>query len=215
MKIDTVSANNRKKAFEVSVGETEYAFPYAKLRHPPDRDNRIERVFVDDELGGEAFTYRLADGTEDTLHIDAVREVAGDPEYLQELLMYRLTMQARTAFNESKLSKRQVARLLGTSTSQLYRLLDPGNSQKSVGQLLALLGLTGREVSVNVQRKERGRVTPHYVVFRSERGWGFRLLEGERVLLREDGFGSKVEALEAIRAARSATVSDVEGAVVS
>lgn len=213
MKIDSVSANNRKKAFEVSVGETEFAFPYAKLRHPPNSENRVESVFVDDELGSEAFTYRLADGTEDTLHIDAVREVAGDPEYLQELLMHRLTMQAREALEESKLSKRQVARLLGTSTSQLYRLLDPGNSQKSLGQLMALLGLTGRELSVNVHRKDRGRVTPHFVVFRSERGWGFRLLEGERVILGEDGFASKAEAFEAIRATKTATVPDFEGAV--
>jgi hypothetical protein len=47
-------------------------------------------------------------------------------------------------------SKRELARRLRTSPSQLYRLLDPTNSAKSVGQMLALLHLVGREVDVVV-----------------------------------------------------------------
>jgi len=51
---------------------------------------------------------------------------------------------------DSGVSKRELARRLRTSPSQLYRLLDPTNSAKSVGQMLALLHLVGREVDVVV-----------------------------------------------------------------
>ncbi len=72
------------------------------------------------------------------------------PEYLKELLLYRLSLEARKGVSESGVSKRQLARKLGTSPSQLYRLLDPTNTRKSVGQMLALLHLLGREVELVV-----------------------------------------------------------------
>lgn len=109
-------------------------------------------------MGGEAFTYRLRSGAEDAIHLDAVREVALDPAYLQELFLHRLTVAALEGLEESGLGKRQVARLLGTSPSQLYRLLDTTNYNKSVGQMLALLYLVDREVRFEVRERspERG-----------------------------------------------------------
>lgn len=50
--------------------------------------------------------------------------------------MHLLTVEARDAVEESGLGKRQIARLLGTSPSQLYRLLDPTYPTKSLGQML-------------------------------------------------------------------------------
>jgi len=51
-------------------------------------------------------------------------------------------------------------RALGTSASQLYRLLDPTNRSKSVGQMIALLHVLGREVDVVVKPKHRP-LPPH------------------------------------------------------
>jgi hypothetical protein len=51
------------------------------------------------------------------------------------------------------LSTREVARLLGTSVSQLYRLLDPTNYNKSLRQLIALLYYLGFEVDVEVKAR--------------------------------------------------------------
>lgn len=155
MKIDNVGANNHKKAFEVRAGEDTYAFPYAKLRLQPSASNRVVESAPDPELGNEAFTYRLESGEEDTVHIDAVLEYNRDPDYLTEILAHRLTLEARAAVEESGLSKRELIRRLGTSPSQFYRLLDPGYPGKSVGQLLALLHLVGKEVKV-VERSVRG-----------------------------------------------------------
>lgn len=123
-----------------------YAFPYALLRLRPSSRNRIVCVTPDDELGREGFTYRLEDGTGDTVHMDAVLEYNQDPTYLNGLLLHRLTVAANRAASASELTKRELIRRLGTSASQFYRLLDPTNHTKSVGQMLALLHLLGQEV---------------------------------------------------------------------
>ena len=151
MKIQTVEANNRKKAFELRTLRDTFVYPYAKLDLPPTGDNRVVEVFPDPDTGREAFTYRLESGAEDTIHLDAVLEYHQDPAYLNEVLLHRLTVEARKAIEQSELAKREVVRRLRTSASQLYRLLDPSHTSKSVGQLLALLHLLGREVNIVVR----------------------------------------------------------------
>lgn len=153
MKITKVEANNRKKTFEVTTRRSTLSFPFAKLRVRPTREDRVADVYADPELGREAFTYQLESGAEDTIHIDAVLEYNQDPEYLSGLLLHQLTMEAQQAVAESDLSKRELIRRLGMSASQFYRLLDPSYSGKSVGQLLALLHLVGREVDVVVSKR--------------------------------------------------------------
>ena len=148
MKISAVRANNRRRAFEVRTGSGSYSMPYARLRLKPTPGDPVGVVFVDPEVGDEGFTCRLQSGREDTVHLDAVLDYNRDPDYMRRLLTYRLTLEAQAAVEESGLSKRELIRRLGTSPSQLYRLLDPTYDGKSVGQLLVLLHLVGREVAV-------------------------------------------------------------------
>lgn len=148
MKITTVRANNRKKAFEIATARSEYSFPYAKLRRPPSSADQVAEVYADPEIGLEGFTYRLESGVEDTIHLDAVLDYNEDPDYLAEMLVYRLTVEACAAVEESGLSKRELIRRLETSPSQFYRLLDTSYTGKSIGQLLALLHIVGREVEI-------------------------------------------------------------------
>ena len=110
MKIESVRANNRKKAFEIETRTGTYTFPYALLRLQPDPKNRITEAFPDEDLGKEGFTYRLAKGGEDTVHIDAVLEYNQDPGYLNDLLLHRLTLEAQKAVESSDLSKRELIR---------------------------------------------------------------------------------------------------------
>ena len=154
-KIQHVEADLRRKCFRVTARGKEHIVPFAKLPAPPSEGDPLEEVFVDAELGCEAFTYRLRSGVEDSIPFDAVREVTLDPEYLQELFLHRLTVEARDGLAKSGLGKRQVARLLGTSPSQLYRLLDTTNHSKSLGQMLALLYLVDREVKITVRARRR------------------------------------------------------------
>ena len=74
MKIRSVKANNHKKVFEVRTYRSTYEYPYAMLDLRPTSANPLADVYIDDELGDEAFTYTLASGAEDTIHIDRVLE---------------------------------------------------------------------------------------------------------------------------------------------
>lgn len=141
--------------FEVQSEDRVFTYPYARLRLKPDVTNRITRVFVDPELGEEAFTYVLESGDEDTLHLDEVLEQNQDPDYLRDLLLYKLTLEAQRRIAESELSKREIIRRLRTSASQFYRLLDQTNYRKSVGQMLALLHVLGCDVEVTVKPNAR------------------------------------------------------------
>jgi len=153
VKITKISDSARRKEFQIEAGKKDYTFPYAKLRVVPTQEDPVVDVYPDTEVGEEAFTYRLRSGEEDTIHLDAVLEVNMDPAYLQELLLHRLTIEAREGLKESGLGIRQIARQLGTSPSQLYRLLDPANRGKSVGQMLALLNLVNRDVELVVRHR--------------------------------------------------------------
>jgi AraC-like DNA-binding protein len=156
MKILRVAANNRKHLFEVRTRRQNFVFPYANADPTPSADDRVAEAFVDPELRREAFTYRLASGAEGSVHIDAVLEYNEDPSYMADLALYRLTQAARARLESSGLSIREVARSLGTSPTQLYRLLDPTNYAKSLRQLMALLNLLGCDVEVEVKER-RGR----------------------------------------------------------
>ncbi len=152
MKILEVEANNRRRSFEVRTRRGVFSFPYAKLEvRPVPGSDGVQRVFPDPEAGDEAFTYVLESGAEDTVHLDAVLEYNQDPEILNEIILHRLTLECRRALEGSDLSKRALARALGTSPTQLYRLLDPTYYGKSVGQMAALLSLLGKHVDVVVR----------------------------------------------------------------
>jgi hypothetical protein len=158
VKILSVVANNRKHVFEVRLRSRTLVLPYAKVDPRPSANDRITEVFADPDLGKKGFTYRLASGAEGSVHVDAVLEYSEDPSYMAELTLYRLTQEARERFEASGLTVREVARWLGTSPAQLYRLLDPTNYAKSVRQLVSLLYLLGCEVDVRVTERPHNRL---------------------------------------------------------
>jgi hypothetical protein len=155
MKMRSVTPSNRRNEFSVITRSgAEYVFPYAMAEPRPDPDDRIEEVFVDKELGNEAFTYVLASGREGSVHIEQVLEYNEDPKYLADLLTYKLTLEAQQGIESSGLSRRQIAKRLKTSLPQLYRLLDSANSNKSMNQLVALLHILNRDVDLVVTKKD-------------------------------------------------------------
>ncbi len=155
MRIIDVKTNNRRQGFDVRVKHQTLAFPYARAEPSPHRENRVQEVFVDAELGNEAFTYILESGAEGTIHVEQVLEYNEDPTYLRDQLLYELTIEAQNRVEASRLSKREIIRRLGTSASQFYRIMDPTNYKKSVGQLLALLHILDCDVSVVVKSRKK------------------------------------------------------------
>jgi hypothetical protein len=160
MKIRNVSANNHKKAFEVRTYKGSYNLPYASLETQPLPDNKVRDVAVDPELGNEAFTYSLESGAEDSIHIARVLEYNKDPAYMRDLLLYKLTLEAKKHLEKSALSKRELIRRLNTSPAQFYRILDEDNYRKSIDQVIGLLSVLDCRVDFSVERAGESRGSP-------------------------------------------------------
>ena len=108
---------------------------------------------VDQELGREAFSYRLRSGRSGSVHIEQVQEVNEDPRYMRDLLLYKLTLEAQSRLKTTPISKRELARRLETSLTQIYRLLDQTNYRKSVDQVLGLLRVLDCDVDFIVKAR--------------------------------------------------------------
>jgi hypothetical protein len=148
--ITAVSANNRKKEFQVSSELGMLTFPFAILDVKPTPDNPIVELYVDEELASEWFTYVLKSGEMDSVALDQVRWYNRDPKYMHDMLLYKLSVEAQKRVKESPLSKREIIRRLGTSPSQLYRILDTTFYGKTVDQILKLFHVLQCEVEVKV-----------------------------------------------------------------
>jgi predicted XRE-type DNA-binding protein len=153
MKIQSVTHNNRKRAFQVKMSKKLFQLPYSKVNPQPGAADPITRVFVDKELGSEGFTYVLESGKEATVHNEQVLEYNQDPHYMRDALLYKLTIEVQKRVEASALSKREIIRRLGTSATQFYRLLDQTNYRKSIDQLLSLLHVLDCDVDFLVRTK--------------------------------------------------------------
>ena len=156
MKIESVRPNNRKRAFEVTTENGVLLFPYSKVPlGAPTAEDPLVELCVDPELGCEGFTWVLKSGAEESVHVDDVLEYNEDPTYMRRLLLHELSCEARTRLESSPLSKREIIRRLGTSASQLYRLIDTANYSKSVDSMLDLLRVLDCEVEFSVKEIAR------------------------------------------------------------
>ena len=117
MKIISVTVNRRRRAFLVRLGRTVHPFPFARCEPPPSVTDPVDRVAVDPELAREAFTFVLRSGAEGSVHAEQVLDYNQDPSYLRDLLVYRLTLEARARLAESGLSRREIIRRLGIPTT--------------------------------------------------------------------------------------------------
>jgi hypothetical protein len=153
MKIKAVTANGRKRAFEVETAKGTLTFPYSKADPTPCGQDPVVAVAPDRDFGDEAFTYQLRSGQEGSVHIDSVLEVNRDPTYMADLLLYKLSLTAKQQLAKHAEPVRDVAAALGTSPAQIYRLVDPTNYTKSFSQLIELLNYLGYDVDVSVSRK--------------------------------------------------------------
>ncbi|MFV2045507.1 MAG: hypothetical protein ACC700_20025 [Anaerolineales bacterium] len=151
MKILSIKMNNHRRAFELRTYKGRYEYPYAMLDTRPTDDDRIERVYIDPELGEEAFTYEMTSGAEDSIHIDRVLEYNRDPAYMRDLLLYRLTIEAKKLVKSSPLGIRELSRRLDTSPTQVYRLLDEENYRKSIDGVFGLLSVLQCRIDIRSQ----------------------------------------------------------------
>ena len=82
--------------------------------------------------------------------IEAFWEYNRDPDYRREIELYKLTVTAISLVKASNLSKRFICRQMGTSLSQLSRLLDLTNQKKTIDQMLRLITILGADFEIKV-----------------------------------------------------------------
>ena len=151
MKIRGVRIDRRRRCFHLDLGRKGVLdFPFARCEPVPTREDPVVEAFVDPELAREGITFRLASGADGVVLADQALDYHSDPDDLRDLLLYRLTLEARDRMDASCLGVREVSRRMGTCPSQLYRVLDPTNYRKSVDQLLRLLQALDAKVEVTV-----------------------------------------------------------------
>ncbi len=150
MKIKRVSVNNRKKSIDIETAKGELTLPFSKLSLKPHSKDKIISIYIDSELGNSAVTYRVESGKEDSVHVDAFLDYNKDPDFMRDLVLHKLTVEAIELLKKSELSKHELIRRLGTSPSQLYRLLDPANYRKSVDEMLRLVAVLGYRIDLKL-----------------------------------------------------------------
>ena len=151
MKIQQVLYNARKKSIDIIANKKSYTLPYSRLRLKPKLADPIEAIYIDPELAREGVTYRLKSGKEDSVPISAFLDYNRDPDYLRNLALHQFSIIAIKAVKHCQLSKHELCRRLCTSPSQLYRLLDPTNTKKSVDEMLRLLSVLGCEIDWDIR----------------------------------------------------------------
>lgn len=156
MKIQRVTHNNHRKAFEVFCRNHSWHYPYSRLQIQPAKGNVISDIYIDTGSDKRSFTYVLQSGDAGTVHIDHVLDYNHAPTGLRMRILDTLTNEARKRIEDSQLSKREIVRRLGTSASQLYRIVDPDNQRKSIDQVLLLLEVL--DCNVNVTVEDRGPI---------------------------------------------------------
>jgi hypothetical protein len=153
MKIRNIAINRRKKALEIETPKGALNLPFAKLSPKPNTKDPIKTAYVDAELDGRGVTYVLESGKEGSVHLDAFLEYECDPDFMRDMTLHKLTVEAMKLFKQSGLSKHELIRRLKTSPSQLYRLLDPSNYRKSIDEMLRLISVLGYRLDVKLVKE--------------------------------------------------------------
>ena len=151
-KIESVSVNRRKKAFEIHIGSDVLVYAFSRADPRPSTQDPVRSVRVYDMLGGE-IRYMLASGRMGVVHLEEVVHDNRDPDHHRRVLLNQLTLEARNRVWTGSRSKREITRRLGTSASQLSRLLDPRNERKSLDRMMELLYALDCELEIVVRAR--------------------------------------------------------------
>lgn len=148
-KFKKVRFDNKKRVFNLEyTSGLKLACPYSALGI---RDKVVE-AGPDPEVGCHSFYFVLSNGKKDYVPYDQPLHIAQNPEYVRETTLYEITKYLNGVIKKSKVSKRELARRLGTSLSQLARLLDTTNYKKELSRLIELAAILNYEFKWEFKR---------------------------------------------------------------
>lgn len=141
-KFKTVEHDNKKKVFHLEyTSGLKIECPYSALSIK----KAVVEAAPDKESGCHSFCFVLENGKEEFVPFDQPLHIVQNPEYVKEQTLYEVTKQLNEFLKKSNVSKRELARRLGTSLSQLARLLDTKNNKKELSRLIELAAMLNYE----------------------------------------------------------------------
>lgn len=152
-----IKPNYRRSVLEITLREgrktKQYSLPFAvfgdKRIHSK---NRFASITIDRELGNQAVSFVLEDGSKGDFPADFVLYHC-DPTYDWSPIN-QLKRALRDKLGASKLSVRVIADALNTSPSQVVRLLEEDKVSKQLVQLFRLAELAGYKIEFNLKKKK-------------------------------------------------------------
>ena len=156
-KFKEVKPNYRKNVLEITLLERgkakKYNLPFAVLRDKRiSSDNRFASITIDRELGNEAVSFVLEDGSKDDFPADFVLYYC-DPTYHWSPIN-QLKRALKDKLGSCRLSLRVLADALNTSPSQVVRLLQENTASKQIVQLFQLAELAGYQIEFSLKKKK-------------------------------------------------------------
>lgn len=137
-----VALNNKKRVFHLEyTSGLKIECPYSALRIR----NKVVEAGPDKESGKHSFYFILENGRKEFVPFDQPLHIVQNPEYVKQNTLYEVTKQINEFVEREKVSKRELARRLGTSLSQLSRLLDTSNYEKELSRLIELAAVLNYE----------------------------------------------------------------------
>lgn len=134
-KFKAVTFDNKKRVFHLEyTSGLKVNCPYSALGI----HGKVTEAGPDSEVGSHAFYFVLENGKKDYVPYDQPLHIVQNPEYVKQQTLFDMTLAINKFIKKEKVSKRELARRLNTSTSQLSRLLDTTNYKKELSRLIEI-----------------------------------------------------------------------------
>ncbi len=148
-KFKKVELDNKKRVFHLEyTSGLKVECPYSALGIK----GKVMEAAPDAEVGQHSFYFILENGKKEFVPFDQPLHIVQNPEYIKQNTLYEVTKQINEFVERGKVSKRELARRLGTSLSQLSRLLDTTNYKKELSRLIELAAMLNYEFKWEFKR---------------------------------------------------------------
>jgi len=156
-KFKEIKPNYRKNVLEITLQEGKkrksYTLPFAVFKNVKiSGKNRFTSIKIDRELGDQAASFVLEDGSKSDFPADFVLYYC-DPTY-DWSPVNQLKRALKDKISTSRLSVRVIADALDTSPSQVVRLLQENKVSKQIVQLFRLAELAGYQIEFSLKKKK-------------------------------------------------------------
>ena len=148
-KFELVTFNNKKKVFHlIYTSGLQVECPYSSLSI----GKNVVEAGPDKEVGSHCFYFVLENGYTGCVPFDQPLHIIRHPDYVREEVLYKVTVELQDIIALKKIPKRELARRLKTSVTQVNRLLDQTNYNKDLSRLIEIATIIGYEFKWSLKK---------------------------------------------------------------